>query len=141
MSKGNERRDSISEIKNYKRFNFEIIRNIKRFRRKIHATYSTWFTIFNCNTIWIKMTKFYHYNIKCATKTKEIRRQYSHYEAILKLWKNKCVDVKHQITSRWRRNNKINKVIFEQVWKSRKVNAADNFTKKKANYSRCENNY
>ena len=41
MSKDNKRRDSISEIENYKKFNFKIIKNIKRFRCKIHATYST----------------------------------------------------------------------------------------------------
>ena len=41
MSQDNKRRDSIFEIKNYKKFNFKIIKNIKRFRRKIHATYST----------------------------------------------------------------------------------------------------
>ena len=41
MSKDNERRDSISKIKNCKRFNFKIIRNIRKFRRKIHATYLT----------------------------------------------------------------------------------------------------
>ena len=41
MSKDNGRRDLIFEIKNYKRFNFKTTRNIKKFRRKIHATYST----------------------------------------------------------------------------------------------------
>ena len=140
MSKNNERRDSIFEIKNYKKFNFKIIRNIKKFRRKIHATYLTWFTIFNRDTTWVKMTKCYHHNIECAIKTKKIRKQYSHYEVILKLWENKRVNVKYQITSRWRRNNKINKTIFKRIWKSREVNAANNFTKKKINRSRCKNN-
>ena len=31
------------------------------------------------------MTKFYHHNIECATKTKKIRKQYSHDKIILKL--------------------------------------------------------
>ena len=39
MSKNNERRDLIFEIKNYKKFNFKIIKNIKKFRCRIHATY------------------------------------------------------------------------------------------------------
>ena len=140
MSKDNERRDSISEIENCERFNLEIIRNIKRFRCRIHATYSTWFTIFNRDTTWVRMTEFYHHSIECATKTEETQRQYSHYEAILKLWKSRRVDVKHQITSRRRRNNKINETIFERIQKSREINAADNFIKKKTNRSRCENN-
>ena len=140
MSKNNKWCDSIFEIENYEKFNFEITKNIKRFRRRIHATYSTWFTIFNRDTTWIKMTKFYHHNIKCAIKTKETRKQYSHYEAILKLWKNRRVDVRHQITSRQRQNNKINEMIFKWIRKSREINAANNFIKKKANHSRCENN-
>ena len=41
MSKDNERRDLIFEIKSCKKFNFEIIKNIKKFRRRIHATYLT----------------------------------------------------------------------------------------------------
>ena len=41
MSKNNERRDSIFKIENCEKFNFEIIRNIRRFRRRIHATYLT----------------------------------------------------------------------------------------------------
>ena len=41
MSRSNERRDSIFKIENCKKFNFKIIRNIKRFRRKIHAIYLT----------------------------------------------------------------------------------------------------
>ena len=41
MSRDNERRDSIFEIENYKKFNLKTIRNIKKFRRKIHATYLT----------------------------------------------------------------------------------------------------
>ena len=41
MLKDNERRDPISEIEKCERFNFKIIKNIKRFRRRIHATYST----------------------------------------------------------------------------------------------------
>ena len=40
MSKNNEQHDSISKIENYKKFNFKITKNIKRFRRKIHVTYS-----------------------------------------------------------------------------------------------------
>ena len=140
MSKDNEWRDSIFEIKSYKRFNLETIKNIRKFRRKIYATYSTWFTIFDCDTTWIKMTKFYHYNIECAIKTEKARKQYLHYETILKLWKNKRVDVRHQITLHQWQNNKINETIFEWIRKSRKINAADNFIKKKANRSRCENN-
>ena len=77
------------------------------------------------------MTKFYYHNIKCATKTKEIQKQYSHYKVILKLWKDKRVNVKYQITSRQRRSNKINKMIFKWIRKNRKINAADNFIKKK----------
>ena len=140
MSKDNKRRDSISEIKSCEKFNFEIIKNIKRFRCRIHATYSTWFTIFNRDMTWIKMTEFYHHNIECATKTEEIRKQYSHYKAILKLWENKRVNVKHQITLRRRQSNKINKTIFEWIRESREINAANNFIKKKANRSRCESN-
>ena len=41
MSKNNERRDLIFKIKNCKKFNLKTIKNIKKFRRKIHATYST----------------------------------------------------------------------------------------------------
>ena len=41
MSKDNERRDSISKIKNYEKFNFKTTKNIKKFRRKIYAIYST----------------------------------------------------------------------------------------------------
>ena len=41
MLRNNERRDSISEIKSCEKFNFKITRNIKRFRRRIHAIYST----------------------------------------------------------------------------------------------------
>ena len=41
MLKDNERRDSIFKIESYKKFNLEIIKNIKRFRCKIHATYLT----------------------------------------------------------------------------------------------------
>ena len=74
MSKNNEQRDSIFKIENCEKFNFKIIKNIKRFRCKIHVIYSTWFTIFNCDTTWVKMTKFYHYNIECATKTEKIRK-------------------------------------------------------------------
>ena len=140
MSKDNERRGSIPEIESYEKFNFKITRNIKRFRCRIHATYSTWFTILNRDTAWARMTRFYHHSIECATKTEEIRRQYSHYEAILKLWENKRVDVRHQITSRQRQNNKINETIFERIRKSREANAANNFTKKKINRSRCESN-
>ena len=140
MLKGNERRGPILKIKNCERFNFKTIRNIRKFRRRIHATYSTWFIIFNCDTTWVKMTEFYHHNIECATKTEEARKQYSHYETILKLWENKRVDVKHQITSRQWRNNKINKTIFERIRESRETNAADSFIKKKANRSRCEGN-
>ena len=115
MSKDNKWRDSISEIKNDKKFNFEIIKNIRRFRRKIYVTYLTWFTILNYDTTWIKMTESYHHNIKYATKTKKIQRQYLHYEMILKLWENKRVNVKHQITSRQRRSNKINEMIFKRI--------------------------
>ena len=140
MLKNNERRDSIFEIESYKRFNFETTKNIKRFRCRIHATYSTWFIIFNRDTIWVKMIKFYHHNIECATKTKKTRKQYSYYETILKLWENKRVDVRHQITSRRRRNNKINEAIFERIQENREINAANNFIKKKTNCSRCENN-
>ena len=140
MSKGNERRGSIFEIENCERFNLETIKNIRRFRRKIHATYSAWFTILNRDTTWVRMTEFYHHNIKCAIKTEETRRQYSHYETILKLWENKRVDVRHQITSRRRRNNKINKAIFERIRESREINAAGSSTKKKADRSRCKNN-
>ena len=99
MSKNNEQRDLIFEIKNYEKFNFKIIRNIKKFRCKIHATYLTWFTIFNYDITWVKMTEFYHHNIECATKIKKIWKQYLHYETILKLWENKRVNVKYQITS------------------------------------------
>ena len=140
MSKDKERRDSIFEIKSCKKFNLEITKNIRKFCCRIHVTYSTWFTIFNYDTTWIKMTEFYHYNIECATKTEKARRQYSHYETILKLWKDKRVDVKHQITSRRRQSNKINETIFERIRESRKINAADSFIKKKTNRSRCENN-
>ena len=140
MSRDNGRRDSIPEIENCEKFNLETTRNIKKFRRRIHATYLTWFTILNHDTTWVRMTEFYHHNIECATKTKETRKQYSHYEAILKLWKNKRVDVRHQITSRQRRNNKINEAIFKRIWESRGVNATNSSTKKKANCSRCENN-
>ena len=41
MSRDNERRDSILKIENYEKFNFKIIKNIKKFRCRIHATYST----------------------------------------------------------------------------------------------------
>ena len=41
MSKDKKRRDLISEIKNCKKFNFKIIRNVKRFRRRIYVIYST----------------------------------------------------------------------------------------------------
>ena len=41
MSKDKERRDSIFKIKSYKKFNFKLIRNVERFRRRIYATYST----------------------------------------------------------------------------------------------------
>ena len=41
MLKDNERRDSIFKIKNCKKFNFKITKNIKKFRCKIHAIYST----------------------------------------------------------------------------------------------------
>ena len=140
MSKNNKRRDSIFKIKSYERFNLKITRNIRRFRCRIHVTYSTWFTIFNRDTTWVKMTEFYHHNIECATKTEKTRKQYSHYETILKLWENKHVNVRHQITSRQRRNNKINKMIFKRIWESREINAASNFIKKKTNHSRCKNN-
>ena len=140
MLKNEKRRDQIFEIENCEKFNIEIIRNVERFCRRIYATYSTWFIIFDRDITRIKMTKFYHYNIKCATKTEEIRRQYSHYEKILKRWENKRVDVRHQITSRWRRNNKINETIFKRVQESREINATSNFIKKKTDRSRYENN-
>ena len=41
MLKNNERRNSISEIESCKKFNFKTTKNIKKFHRKIHATYST----------------------------------------------------------------------------------------------------
>ena len=41
MLKDNERRDSIFKIKNCEKFNFKIIKNIKKFRRRIHITYLT----------------------------------------------------------------------------------------------------
>ena len=41
MSKNNEQRDSIFKIKSCEKFNFETTKNIKRFRRRIYATYST----------------------------------------------------------------------------------------------------
>ena len=41
MLRNNEQRDSISKIKNCEKFNFKIIKNIKKFRRRIHATYLT----------------------------------------------------------------------------------------------------
>ena len=63
-----------------------------------------------------------------------------HYKIILKRWENKRVDVKYQITSRQRRNNKINEMIFKRVWENRKINATDNFIKEKANHSRYKNN-
>ena len=50
MLKDNEWHDSIFKIKNYKKFNFKIIKNIKKFCCKIYAIYSTWFTIFNRDT-------------------------------------------------------------------------------------------
>ena len=84
MSKDKERRDSIFKIENYERFNIKTTKNVRKFCRRIYATYSTWFTIFDRDTTRIKMTEFYHYNIKCATKIKKIRKQYSHYEEILK---------------------------------------------------------
>ena len=140
MSRNNERHGPIFEIENYEKSNLETTRNIRKFRRKIHATYSTWFTILNRGTAWARMTKFYHHSIECATKTEEARRQYSHYKTILKLWKDRRVDVRHQITSRRRRNNKINEAIFERIRESRKASAAGNFTKKKADCSRCESN-
>ena len=140
MSRNKERRDSIFEIKNYKKFNVKITKNVKKFCRRIYAIYSTWFTIFDHDTTRVKMIEFYHHNIKCATKTKEIQRQYSHYEKILKRWENKRVDVRHQITSYRRQNNKINETIFERIRKNREINAINNFIKKKTNRSRCENN-
>ena len=141
MSRNNEWRGPISEIENCKKFNFKTTKNIRRFRHRIHATYSTWFTILNRDTTWVRMTEFYHHNIECAIKTEETRKQYSHYETILKLWENKRVDVKYQITSRQRRSNKTNETIFERIRESREINAANSFTKKKTNRSRCENNY
>ena len=140
MSKNNERRDSIFKIENCEKFNFKTIKNIKRFRCRIHATYSTWFIIFNYDTTWVRMTEFYHHNIECATKTEKAWKQYSHYKTILKLWESRRVNVKHQITSRRQQNNKINEAIFKRVWESREINATDSFTKKKTNYSRCESN-
>ena len=74
MSKDNEQRDLIFKIESCEKFNLKTIRNIKKFRRKIYVTYSTWFIILNRDTTWIKMTKFYYHNIKCATKTKEIQK-------------------------------------------------------------------
>ena len=41
MSKNNERCDSIFKIKNCEKFNLKIIKNIKKFCRKIYATYLT----------------------------------------------------------------------------------------------------
>ena len=41
MSKDNERRDSIFKIESCEKFNFKITRNIRRFRCRIHVTYST----------------------------------------------------------------------------------------------------
>ena len=41
MSRNKKRRDQIFEVENYEKFNIEITRNIKRFCRKIYATYST----------------------------------------------------------------------------------------------------
>ena len=99
MSKDKKQRDSIFEIESCKRFNIKTTKNVRKFCRRIYATYSTWFTIFDRDTTQIRMTEFYHHNIKCATKTEKTRKQYSHYKKILKWWENKRVDVKHQITS------------------------------------------
>ena len=41
MLKDKEQRDSIFKIESYKKFNFKTTKNIKKFRRKIHATYLT----------------------------------------------------------------------------------------------------
>ena len=41
MSRDNERRDSIFKIKSDEKFNLKITKNIKRFHRRIYATYST----------------------------------------------------------------------------------------------------
>ena len=41
MSKDKEWRDSISEIKSYKKFNVKTIKNVKKFCRRIYATYLT----------------------------------------------------------------------------------------------------
>ena len=115
MLKNKKRRDLIFKIKSCEKFNVKTTKNVKRFCRRIYATYLTWFIIFDCNTTRIKMTEFYYYNIKCATKTKETQKQYSYYEEILKQWKNKRVDVKYQITLCRQRNNKINETIFERI--------------------------
>ena len=95
MSRNKEWRDSIFEIENYKKFNIKIIKNVRKFCRRIYATYLIWFTIFDRDMTRIKIIEFYHHNIKCAIKTKEIRKQYSHYEKILKRWKNKRVNVRY----------------------------------------------
>ena len=105
----------IFEIKSYKRFNVKTTKNVKKFCCRIYATYSTWFTIFDRDTTWVRMTEFYYHNIKCVTKTKEAQKQYSYYKKILKWWENKCVDVRHQITSCQQQDNKINETIFEQI--------------------------
>ena len=84
MLRSEKRRDKISEIKNYKKYNVETIKNIERFCRRIYVIYLIWFIIFDRNTTRVKMTELYHYNIKYATKTKEIWKQYSHYKEILK---------------------------------------------------------
>ena len=115
MSKSKERRDQISEIKYYKKFNIEITKNVEKLCRRIYIIYLTWFIIFDHNTTRIKITRFYHYNIKCITKIKEIQKQYLHYKIILKRWENKRVNVKHQITSRQQQNNKINEIIFKWI--------------------------
>ena len=41
MSRNEERHDQISKIKNYKKFNVKIIKNVEKFCRKIYATYLT----------------------------------------------------------------------------------------------------
>ena len=41
MSRNEKQRDQIFKIKNYKKFNVETIKNVRRFCRKIYATYLT----------------------------------------------------------------------------------------------------
>ena len=105
-------RDASRKIKSCKRSYIQVAEDVKELCSRIHATYLTWFTVFNDCQTRARVTRFHYHNIQCSAKTKEINKQHLYHEAILICRKRECINDEHQIALYWRKNSQADKEVF-----------------------------